>query len=449
VNGGEPKVAASPAIPLAVAGTIAATALALRLVDPRAGFPGLTPAALPLLFVAACLCAAALLRDRFPPGAWFAIVTAAGLSALEVVGSVRAWEPHAGPDEWPWLVSLAELGLLGAALVAAAYALAGRARPAAPLRRAVRLLILAWVAAIALVCAWAVAVTFAGWVPAGTVAADADLPPLRLSGRVATAFVWVSVGVGLWRDLADPIRRARTEARQGGDLPAALANQLFPTASGSRRRGREEERARLAADLHALVLPDLRRAARAAEESGVVGQPLAADVRNALEGVERLMHERQSVVFEEFGLVAALEWLAERTQDQANVEVAVELEGLLDDPETLPRHVTRAAFRVAILAVDNALRHAEPSRIQLRLEIRSGSLALAIVDDGTPGDRDATSRGGRGLLDMRSAAAEVDGALDVRMTALGTTIEFRWAGIGQEHPTPDAAPADTRIRPHH
>ena len=69
-----------------VAASIAAAALALRL--GAAGFPGLGPQSLPLLFVAAPV------RRGYPPtpispGAWLAAVTAGGLAAIEVFGSVR------------------------------------------------------------------------------------------------------------------------------------------------------------------------------------------------------------------------------------------------------------------------------------------------------------------------------------------------------------------------
>src|SRR6185369_6223207 len=120
----------------------------------------------------------------------------------------------------------------------------------------------------------------------------------------------------------------------------------------------EDERARLAAELHARILPDLRRAAAAAESAGAATDPVAIGLRRAVEDVEELMHARQSVVLEEYGLVAALEWLAERTQQRALLQVDVELDGpAVDDSAAVPKPIARAAFRVALLAVDNVVRH--------------------------------------------------------------------------------------------
>jgi signal transduction histidine kinase len=445
-------------VALAGAGVIAAIALDLRLVSSPAGFTGFDLDDLRPLLVAACLCAGALLRRRYPAGAWLSAVGAVGMSAIEIVGAVRRVGAVVQPAAWPWLVGVAELALIGAVAIAGGYAIKGnadaRADSRAPTTRAWRGVVRAAALGVAVVGAWALEAAFTGAMPAPTAQGPIDeLSPFRISGRLTVGFVAVAILAGIWRDLAGPLRRARSKAVGVGDLPRAIGEELLPSASAFRRRGREEERARLAADLHALVLPDLRRAARAAEASGDAGQPLAAELRHAVEGVERLMHERQSVVFEEFGLVAALEWLAERTQEQGEIDVDVELEGAAADPDALPKPVTRAAFRVAILAVDNVLRHAEASRVELRLEASRGSLALWIVDDGRGANAASGRKAGRGLADMRGAARDVGAAVEVRSSPKGTTVEFSWAGadgpaLAGEPATTLADSADRPKPPH-
>lgn len=436
------------AIPLGLATAIGALAIGLRFVDPRGGLPGLTTAALPLLFTAALLCAGVLLRRRFLPAAWVASVIGAGLACVEVLGSVRAWEGIASAAEWPQLVVVAELALVATASVAAAYAVRGRPGMTPALDGARRIVILGGLLGIAMVAAWTVIATLSGAVPAPPLASGAsDLPPLRLSGRLTAGFVVVAAVAGLWLDLATPVRRARANAKARGGFPRALADELFPTASGLQRRGRQEERARLAADLHALVLPDLRRASHVAEASGAGGEPLAASLRQAVQGVERLMHERQSVVLEGFGLVAALEWLAERTEEQSSIKVVIDLDDAVGEPDGLQKDVSRAAFRVAMLAVDNVLRHAVASRLELRLALSDGGMRLSIVDDGKGLEPASQSRGGRGVADMRSAADEVGARISQTSGAQGTKVEFGWsrAHQGASQPaTAVGAPADRR-----
>ena len=108
------------------------------------------------------------------------------------------------------------------------------------------------------------------------------------------------------------------------------------------------------------MLPSLRRALVEAESGGTV-ERLAADLRSAVDEVESLLVSRRSIVLEEMGLLAAIEWLAERIEDRSDVRVEIEVEGdtaVVGEAVTRPpRDAERAAFRVAQLALDNVVRH--------------------------------------------------------------------------------------------
>ncbi|MEO8273697.1 MAG: hypothetical protein ABI620_06500, partial [Chloroflexota bacterium] len=275
---------------------------------------------------------------------------------------------------------------------------------------------------------WALAEAVTGAASATVAAAaDVDIWPVRLGGRIAAAFIALSILGGALRDLAPIARRAWARAPGPREFPRALGDELLPTSAAMRRRGEEDERARLAADLHARVLPDLRRAAAAAADGGGASEPVSAGLRQAIEDVEQLMHTRQSIVLEEYGLVAALEWLAERTEARSRLEVVVELEGAtVDDPAAVPKPVARAAFRVALLAIDNVTRHAHASRALIRLTVDVAGLELIVADDGRGFDGDTAPRSGRGLIDMRTAANGVGATVLVAAPGSGTRIAFRW-----------------------
>lgn len=385
------------------------TAVVLRLLSPEDGTPTQATDLLRPLIVGASLCVAILLRERAPAGAWLATVSAGGLAALEVVGVARDSIPVTGAELSSWLVLVAEGGLVGAASISGAYAVrafaSSRSRWGAVMRRAI---LGGWLAVVA-VAIWAIPMPLVG-----------DPSPLRVSGRLAAGFVAITGLIGVWGDLGAPLRRARARTETIFELPRALIEELLPGAADMRRRLREEERAQLAADLHARVLPDLRRAA---------GDTTAgSDLRQTLEDVEQLMHARQSVVLEEYGLVAALEWLAERTQGRIQLVVEVELDGnAVDDPVSLPKPVARAAFRVALLALDNVVRHAGATHAAMRLTIDPNRMSLAIVDDGRGFDSGAARHAGRGLVDMRAAAAEVGGAIRTTSSESGSEVQLSWS----------------------
>ena len=286
------------AIAAVLATSVTAVAVVLRGVDLLSGSSGTDRSSsdlVPLLFAIAALCSAGLLRVRSRTWAWVALVVAAGLAALEVVGVVRGWQALASPGAWPWLVVVAEAALLAASSVAAIYMTDPRPGQAAAWRLVRRIVVVPAFAALVVVAGWAVVGSFSAAAPP-----TAGIDPLRLSGRLCAAFVAVSALAGGLRDLLGPVRRARRRATTLRELPRALGDELLPTAAAMRRRGREAEQARLAADLHALVLPDLRRAAAAAEASGSGGATVAAGLRDVVDDVERLIHVRQSIVLEEY-----------------------------------------------------------------------------------------------------------------------------------------------------
>lgn len=406
---------------------LAGIALAFRVLGSAADAGGAErpPAELlPLLFSAAGLCAAGLLRHRFPAGAWLATAGVAALAALEILGGVRARQSSTSLDAWPWLALVSQAALFGAAAIAAVYAIRHPTDSSTRSAIAWRFVVGIGLGVVAIVTAWAMVETFRDPTPLAAAGTATDsLPPLRISARIAAGYIAVAALAGVLGDLAAPLRRARARTRSLRELPRAITEELLPSQTSARRHGRDEERARLAADLHAFVLPDLRRAAQAADTA----TPAAQGLRQAVEGVERLMHERQSVVLEEFGLVAALEWLAERTQEQSSLDIEIELDGSdVNDRAAVPLPVARAAFRVALLALDNVVRHAGATRAVVQLVVEAGRGRLAVIDDGRTLDREPSGRGGRGLIDMRTAAHDVGGELLVERRDGATAIEMTW-----------------------
>jgi signal transduction histidine kinase len=267
--------------------------------------------------------------------------------------------------------------------------------------------------------------------------------------RVLLGVVALGITIGLVRDAGLATRRARERVRsvdehdRPSSLLQALADELVPGRRRERQRAAESERARLAADLHATVLPDLRQATAAAE-LGAASADVVAGLRRSLEGVERLMHERQSLVLDEFGLVAAFEWLAERTEERTDLVVELELEGdRVAERDAVPRPVARVAFRIALLALDNVVRHAGAGRATVRLSVRGGAVSLAVVDDGPRVWDPAAAHSGRGLADMRREAAAIGAEVSIVSASDGTSVRFRWPAVA-EHPAVEAVESTAR-----
>ena len=151
-------------------------------------------------------------------------------------------------------------------------------------------------------------------------------------------------------------------------------------------------------------------------------------LRSVASELRELMTERRLTVLEDLGLIPALEWLAERIQERTNVTVELDIRG--DGAARVPRDVELHVYRIAQQALDNALVHARPSRIQISIDIEAERVDLEVVDDGAgiePGAEGRALRAGRvGIADMRQRAAAIGGALSIGRREGGTVVALRW-----------------------
>lgn len=353
------------------------------------------------------------------------------VGAVALLLAAIAW--RLAPTLAWWLLAVPPLASLAVAsdLVPASIALALTIAPPAVAATcaADRARRLHWI--VPVVAGLAVLLDGAVWLLAYQLRFDSWAAPRDFSGAVAVALLGLgTAGVvrqAAWRARAR-LTRAGAEHAGGSVLVAATIDELIPGRAHSRLQAIERERASLAADLHAEVLPDLAAVIRSVD-AGLDPTEAVARLRAVADELRELMSERRLSVLDELGLLPALEWLAERIEERTNVTVEIEVRG--EDVARAPREVELAAYRIAQQAIDNALVHGRPTRIQLRIEIAGDRLALQVTDDGTgitaDADRRALRAGRLGLADMRARAAAISGSFRIwRRPEGGTTAELRW-----------------------
>jgi signal transduction histidine kinase len=405
---------------------------------PVAGMAGL----LRLLVAVAALCLAALTVRRAPALAWLSVSAAAVIAVRDpaVLASTLEGAP-AGSGYLP-AASIVAVVATAAAIVAALYA----TRPERPTIRwsvPIAWAICAWVGA-AVVGSVLLSAAGAHSSPAWTLSDVLTWPtqawpvallPLLLLGiagdlipAAREASRRTGTGVGHAVGVASPAGGPGSATGGTASWGAAFLDELLGRES-RRRAGVEAERRRLATDLHAEVLPQLRGALRAAE-AGDAGPGLVADLRAIADGLEAVTMERRDPVLEALGLIAALETLAERSEDRGSPPIELRILEVEDDRRP-PLMVEDAALRVARLALDNAIRHAGAAAIVVSLDVRATRLHLSVVDDGraiaAPEVVRARASGRRGILDMERAARDVGATFEVRPAeGSGTAVDFDW-----------------------
>jgi signal transduction histidine kinase len=188
---------------------------------------------------------------------------------------------------------------------------------------------------------------------------------------------------------------------------------------------REEERRRLRGDLHdglgptlASVSLGLEAAAARLHDGELVDLlvELNGALREAMQDIRRLVYGLRPPALDELGLVRAIEAFANGV---GGLDPAVVVNS--GDLPPLPAAVEVAAYRVTVEALNNVRRHARASRCSVDVDVRSGSLHIAVRDDGVGLEGHAA---GVGIVSMRQRAADLGGRLTVADVAGGTEVRL-------------------------
>ncbi len=191
-------------------------------------------------------------------------------------------------------------------------------------------------------------------------------------------------------------------------------------------QSQEDERARLARDLHdgvsqSLVATKLLIESAQQEPAGAARlQELALQRLNStLAEVRHLSHALRPALLDTLGLPAALQHLAGEFDAAGGTHFAAVVEG---EEVGLPEAVNTALFRIAQEALNNAARHAQATTVTVTLRfVADGGLSLEVVDDGRGFDADAAQAvadRGLGLRSMRERADALGARLSL-MTSPG------------------------------
>jgi signal transduction histidine kinase len=126
------------------------------------------------------------------------------------------------------------------------------------------------------------------------------------------------------------------------------------------------------------------------------------------------------VVLDSAGLMAALNELAQTTQQIFDLEIAFNC----DPPvEVADNQVATQLYRIAQEGISNAVKHSQATKVELTLSADAHGLLLVIEDNGNglPEGRSGMVTG-MGLLTMSRRARMVGGELSVANHPLGGTI---------------------------
>ena len=214
------------------------------------------------------------------------------------------------------------------------------------------------------------------------------------------------------------MQRLEAERRRAGS--AALAAQ-------------EEERARVARDLHDEVNQSLTavllRLEAARDASPPHLEPQLAEIKGlanqAMQELLSLARQLRPTALDDLGLAAATAGQVEQL-GRGEIKAEFAAEGDFSD---LDGDAQLVVYRVAQEALSNAARHSEAERVAVELSRRGdGGVDLEIADDGR-GFAFDESEGGLGIAGMRERALLIGGELTIESRpGRGTTVHLSVPG---------------------
>jgi two-component system sensor histidine kinase DegS len=191
-------------------------------------------------------------------------------------------------------------------------------------------------------------------------------------------------------------------------------------------RTQEEERKRIARDLHDDVSPLLLVLIQKLDNLASGQRPKVSALKENLQGLrEQAVEALESLrscaqglrprIIDDLGLVAAIEWIGDGLERDQGISTSVEVLNIERDisPET-----QIVLFRIAQEALNNIRKHAQASRVNIKMEDRDNDIIMTITDDGKGFEvperaEDMVSAGRLGLMGMYERARLLNGDLQI------------------------------------
>jgi signal transduction histidine kinase len=194
----------------------------------------------------------------------------------------------------------------------------------------------------------------------------------------------------------------------------------------AREQAAEEERLRIARELHDVVAHNVSAMAIQAGAARVTG----SSSTDALRSIETTARDTLSELNRLLGVLRKdpgapdlspqpgldqVDGLLRPARD-AGIEATLKVTG---EKRALPVALDLSAYRIVQEAVTNVLKHAQASRVEVIIDYRPDSLVLTISDNGSGSSAAAGASTGHGLIGMRERVELFNGELGATSSSLG------------------------------
>lgn len=197
---------------------------------------------------------------------------------------------------------------------------------------------------------------------------------------------------------------------------------------GAITAGQEEERRRLARELHDDTIQSLIALKQRVQLLQMDGNAdpthrslieIESLTEQTVDNLRRLTRDLRPIYLEDLGLVTALQMLSTEAGEKSAIPVQFKIKGV---EKRLPPAIELALYRIAQEALNNVARHSQAASAALNVTFSSKGVSLEIIDDGKGflvprSPADFAMEGHYGLLGIHERAELIGAALSIRSSA--------------------------------
>jgi PAS domain S-box-containing protein len=201
-------------------------------------------------------------------------------------------------------------------------------------------------------------------------------------------------------------------------------------------KAQEEERNRIARELHDDTIQSLVVLARQIEDISYNGKGVSEETRlqlekvrnetnNIMAGVRRLSQDLRPPTLDRLGLIPALEWLVSSIQDLSGINIAFVVDGA---ERRLPAEMELTLYRIIQEALRNVWRHSHAGMAEVIVEFGDNLTRVTVKDNGSGLELscepdDLTRSGKLGLAGIKERARLLGGIMNLQSEpGSGTTV---------------------------
>ena len=262
------------------------------------------------------------------------------------------------------------------------------------------------------------------------------LVPLKRQEKVIGALSLALLGNGRHFDRDDLILAEELGRRAAMAIDnARLYREVQEALKQAEKVAALEERQRLARELHDSVTQSLFSLSLLAEAGRrqihtTTSDQLEAQLKRLRDIAHQSLKEMRLLVYqlrqhelEQDGLAGALKMRLDSVEKRSGIEARLIVEG---DTWTLPPQWNENLYRIAMEALNNALKHSGGNAVMVKLVVREKRVELEVSDNGEGFDLAILKEsGGLGITSMRERVAHLGGSFDLQsIPKFGTTIKI-------------------------